>query len=179
VISANTVALSEEARWRLYLYVREGGSLLIGMNPDLSPELFHTSVRELLPGRIRAVSPSRVDRDQFRLLTEVKDLHPIFQPFAGPRRGDFSAVRFFKTAQLEADSSALVLGNFDDGTIALAEKQIEAGRSLLFLSTFDLTWNDLPIREVFVPFLYEMVDYLAGSSGRNREETRLYSRIAR
>ncbi len=161
IVSANLSTLPRAAKNRLTAYVRSGGSLIIGLNPAVSPDIFHSSFGELLPGRIESVSSPDAPRNRYRLLTGVNYQHPVFQPFSGPRHGDFGTVRFYGTARLEPDSSASVPGRFDDGTAALAEKPLGNGRTLLFLSTFDLSWNDFPIREVFVPFLYECIDYLA------------------
>ncbi len=175
VVSANLSALPRAAKDRLTGYVRSGGSLIIGLNPAVSPRILNSSFGELLPGRIESVSTPDAPRDRYRLLTDVNYQHPVFQPFSGPRHGDFGTVRFYGTARLEPDSSASVPGRFDDGSAALAEKPLGNGRTLLFLSTFDLSWNDFPIREVFVPFLYECIDYLASRGSMYERAARAYS----
>ena len=174
VVSANLSALPRAAKDRLTGYVRSGGSLIIGLSPAVSPDIFHTSFGELLPGRIESVSSPDAPRDRYRQLTDVNYQHPVFQPFSGPRHGDFGTVRFYGTARLDPDSSASVPGRFDDGSAALAEKPLGNGRTLLFLSTFDLSWNDFPIREVFVPFLYECIDYLASRGSMYDRASRAY-----
>ncbi len=174
VISANLSALPRAAKNRLNGYVRSGGSLIIGLNPAVSPDIFNSSFGELLPGRIESVSSPDSSRDQYRLLTDVNYQHPVFQPFSGPRHGDFGTVRFYRTARLAPDSSAAVPARFDDGNAAIAEKPLGNGRTLLFLSTFDLSWNDFPIREVFVPFLYESIDYLASRGAMHVGATGAY-----
>ncbi len=174
VVSANLSALPRAAKERLTGYVRSGGSLIIGLNPAVSSDIFNSSFGELLPGRIESVSSPDTPRDRYRLLTDVNYQHPVFQPFSGPRHGDFGTVRFYGTAGLEPDSSASVPGRFDDGSVAFAEKPLGNGRTLLFLSTFDLSWNDFAIREVFVPFLYECIDYLASRGSMYEREARAY-----
>ena len=174
VVFANLSALPRAAKDRLTGYVRSGGSLIIGLNPAVSPRILNSSFGELLPGRIESVSSPDAPRDRYRLLTGVNYQHPVFQPFSGPRHGDFGTVRFYGTARLEPDSSASVPGRFDDGSAALAEKPLGNGRTLLFLSTFDLSWNDFPIREVFVPFIYECIDYLATRGSMYERAGRAY-----
>lgn len=174
VVSANLSALPRAAKNRLTGYVRSGGSLIIGLNPAVSSDIFNSSFGELLPGRIESVSSPDTPRDRHRLLTDVNYQHPVFQPFSGPRHGDFGTVRFYGTAGFEPDSSASVPGRFDDGGAALAEKPLGNGRTLLFLSTFDLSWNDFAIREVFVPFLYECIDYLASRGSMYERAARAY-----
>ncbi len=174
VISANLSVLPWAARTRLTDYVRSGGSLIIALNPALSPDIFHSSFGELLPGRITSLSSPDAPRDRYRLLTDVNYQHPVFQPFSGPRHGDFGTVRFYRTARLDPDSTASVPARFEDGSAAVAEKPLGNGRTFLILSTFDLSWTDFPIREVFVPFLYESIDYLASRGTMLGHGTGLY-----
>ncbi len=58
-----------------------------------------------------------------------------------------------------------MLARFDDGTPALMERQIRRrdGR-LLWMSTLDLEWNDLPVKPVFLPFVHTVTKYLADYS---------------
>lgn len=174
VVSANLSVLPRAAKDRLTGYVRSGGSLIIALNPAVSSGIFNSSFGELLPGRIASLSSPDSPRDRYRLLTDVNYQHPVFQPFSGPRHGDFGTVRFYRTARFEPDSSASVPARFDDGAAAVAEKPLGNGRTFLVLSTFDLAWTDFPIREVFVPFLYESIDYLASRGTMHERGTGLY-----
>ena len=174
VISANLSVVPRAAKDRLTGYVRSGGSLIIALNPAVSSGIFNSSFGELLPGRIASLSSPDGPRDRYRLLTDVNYQHPVFQPFSGPRHGDFGTVRFYRTARFEPDSSASVPARFDDGAAAVAEKPLGNGRTFLVLSTFDLAWTDFPIREVFVPFLYESIDYLASRGTMHEHGAGLY-----
>lgn len=174
VISANLSVLPRAAKDRLTGYVRSGGSLIIALNPAVSSGIFNSSFGELLPGRIASLSSPDLPRDRYRLLTDVNYQHPVFQPFSGPRHGDFGTVRFYRTARFEPDSSASVPARFNDGAAAVAEKPLGNGRTFLVLSTFDLAWTDFPIREVFVPFLYESIDYLASRGTMHERGAGLY-----
>ncbi len=174
VVSANLSVLPRAAKDRLTGYVRTGGSLIIALNPAVSSGIFNSSFGELLPGRIASLSSPDGPRDRYRLLTDVNYQHPVFQPFSGPRHGDFGTVRFYRTARFEPDSSASVPARFDDGAAAVAEKPLGNGRTFLVLSTFDLAWTDFPIREVFVPFLYESIDYLASRGTMHERGAGLY-----
>src|SRR5690606_38877901 len=52
--------------------------------------------------------------------------HPVFEPFSGPRSGDFTAARVFQYRPLSGD--ARVLARFADGGIALTEQPVGKGR---------------------------------------------------
>ena len=49
---------------------------------------------------------------------------------------------------------AQVLARFDAGAPALVERQVGSGRVLLWASTLDLSWSDLPLKPVFLPFVH-------------------------
>jgi hypothetical protein len=54
-----------------------------------------------------------------------------------------------------------VLARFDDGTAALLERKTGAGRVLMWTSSLDLDWSDLPVKPVFLPFVHTLTKYLA------------------
>jgi hypothetical protein len=87
--------------------------------------------------------------------------HPLFRPFRAARGGDFSSLRVFRYRPLELPDSATVLAWMDDGSAVMAELRHGAGRVLLWGSDLGNSWNDLPLRGVFLPTLHEMVRYLA------------------
>ncbi len=55
--------------------------------------------------------------------------------------------------------SSIVLASLEDGTPLLIEQTFGKGRSLLFTSSFNMDWNDLPLKSVFLPFLHQLVKY--------------------
>lgn len=114
-----------------------------------------TSEAGLLPG----LPGAPIDRASGRsaMLANLNVSHPIFEPFQGPRRGDFSSARFFRYRGLTVGDGAAVLARFDDGTPALAERRVGQGRVLLWTSTLDTSWSDFVLRPVFLPFLHGLV----------------------
>ena len=80
-------------------------------------------------------------------------------------------VAFRGAAAIGEDAGARVLGRFDDGTPALVEHEVGAGRALLFASDLNGAWNDFPRRPGFVPFVHEAVRYVARLPRRVREVT--------
>ena len=87
--------------------------------------------------------------------------HAIFAPFRAPRSGDFSSVRVYGYRRLTPAADARVLARFDDGQPALVERTIGSGRMLVWTSGFDLAWNDLALKPVFLPFVHQTVRTLA------------------
>jgi hypothetical protein len=88
----------------------------------------------------------------------------VFEPFRAPRSGDFSAARIYGYRAVEPEASAQVLARFDAGAPALLERQVGAGRVLLWTSTLDLSWSDMPLKPVFLPFVHRAARHLSGYS---------------
>jgi hypothetical protein len=88
--------------------------------------------------------------------------HAVFEPFRAPRSGDFSASRFYAYRALRAAKDATVLARFDTGEPALVERQAGRGRVVVFASTLDLSWNDLALKPMFLPFVHQLGRHLSG-----------------
>lgn len=86
--------------------------------------------------------------------------HVVFELFKTPRSGDFSSVRFFRYRPIGTAAGDQVLARFADGTVAMAERKVGAGRVIAFGSTLDGDWNDLVLKPVFVPLLHQVARYL-------------------
>jgi hypothetical protein len=85
----------------------------------------------------------------------------VFEVFRAPRSGDFSTVRIYGYRNVMPAEGAQVLARFDAGAPAVLERRLGAGRVLLWTSTLDLSWGDLPLKPVFLPFIQRSVRYLA------------------
>jgi hypothetical protein len=55
---------------------------------------------------------------------------------------------------------AQVLARFDAGAPAVIERRVGAGRVLLWASTLDQSWTDLPVRSVFLPVVHRAAIHL-------------------
>jgi len=143
----------------LRTYVEGGGGLLVVLGERIR---WPQELADLLPGVVGGIV-DRADASGARL-GHLDYEHPVFEIFRGPRTGDFTRARFFRSRNLQvADSAAgRVLARFDDGSVALAEKQVGKGRVLAWTSTMDAFWNDLPRQAVFLPFLHQVVRYASG-----------------
>ncbi len=75
--------------------------------------------------------------------------HPMFEAFRAPRSGDFSAARFYGYRAVTRARDGVVLARFDDGAPALLERQMGAGRVLMWMSSLDSL--ERPRREAGVP----------------------------
>jgi hypothetical protein len=144
---------------RLKAFVEGGGGLLVGLGRRSGTRAWSGEGANLLPVSAGAEVRSP---DRGATLSYLDYSHPIFEPFSAPRSGDFSAARFFRYRVVSAATAGGILARFDDGSVALAEKQVGEGSVLLWTSTLDRFWNDLALQPVFLPFMHQMARYLGG-----------------
>ena len=156
LVIVNDVQVSSVAADRLSRFVERGGGLLTIAGPRGTWPQERAAGAAALPGDV-------VDRTrgQAARLVGLEYGHPVFEPFRAPRSGDFSAARFYGYRTAALQPGAQVLARFEDGTPALVDRKVGAGRTLLWTSAVDLDWTDLPLKPVFLPFVHQAVRYLA------------------
>lgn len=156
VIILNDVPISDAAAARLVTFVEGGGGLMIALGPRGS---WPASRAAWLPA---SIGPP-VDRTRGAARLSGMDYgHAIFEPFRAPRSGDFSTARFYSYRALSAAKDASVLARFDTGEPALVERNAGRGRVLVYASTLDLSWNDLALKPMFLPFVHQLGRHLSG-----------------
>ncbi|HVT39656.1 MAG TPA: BatA domain-containing protein [Gemmatimonadaceae bacterium] len=134
-----------------------GGAGLLVVPGDLTTDRWPAEWRALIPLRLGAV----VDRTASAggTLASVNYGHPVFELFSAPRSGDFSTARLFRYRAMTAPGDSGVLARFDDGSPALVEGATSGGKVLVWGSTLDEYWTDLPLQPVFLPFIHELAKY--------------------
>jgi hypothetical protein len=144
---------------RLVDYVQNGGGLLVALGDRAAPRDRPAYASELLP----ATADAPIDRsaDRGGTLGYIDRSHPIFELFSAPRSGDFSTPRFFRYRSITPAPGDEQLARFDDGHVALLERKVGRGRVLIWASSFDGIWNDLPLQPVFLPVAHQMAKYAA------------------
>ncbi|MBI4263671.1 MAG: BatA domain-containing protein [Acidobacteria bacterium] len=155
VVVLNDVAVSTGLGRRLARFVEAGGGLLVAIGPRAS----WPQEADVLPATVEApVDRTRGDPARVGALEYG---HAVFEPFRAPRSGDFAAARIYGYRAVTPGPMAQVLARFDGGAPALVERRAGNGRVLLWASTLDLAWSDLPLKPVFLPFVHQAMRHLA------------------
>jgi hypothetical protein len=87
--------------------------------------------------------------------------HAIFKPFAKSTRVALNSAQFFAYMNVEAKPGAVVLAKYEDGSPVFVESSKDDHGMLVFNSTVDTRWNDLPLKPSFVPLFHEIIRYLS------------------
>ena len=155
VVLLNDVAVPSALARRLQRYVQDGGGLFVAAGPRAS----WPGDVDLLPAAVgRPVDRTRGDVAR---VGGLEYAHPVFEPFRAPRSGDFASIPVYGYRTLTTVADAQVLARFDAGAPAVVERRVGSGRVLLWGSTLDTTWTDLPRRAVFLPFVHRSMRHLA------------------
>ena len=153
VVISDVPRLSSLFSERLRNYVEAGGSVLLAVGPKI------TLAREapLYGKRLGEARYVPREGERFQVAGEVDVSHPALRLVERFRR-----VKFFRYAQLWTGEDDEVAARFADGSPMLVEHKVGDGRLLVFASSLDNVWSDLPVHPVFVPFAVESARYLSG-----------------
>ncbi|MGH7656548.1 MAG: BatA domain-containing protein [Gemmatimonadaceae bacterium] len=143
----------------------EAGTGLLVAPGDVPAARWSADWAPLMPARLGPV----IDRthDAGATVASVDYGHPVFELFSAPHSGDFSTAHVFRYRQLVAPGDSGVIARLDDGAPALVEKSVGGGKVLVWASSLDEYWTDLPLQPVFLPFVHELAKY-AGRYGDSR-----------
>jgi hypothetical protein len=129
----------------------------LGPNADLG---FWGSVDGFPAKPVRKVDVSSERGRTVAYLTSYDRNHGIFKPFQGSSRLGLNTAQFFDYTELQPVTGAAVVAKFDNGAPALVESAPENRGMLVFASSLDKIWNDLPLKPSFVPFVHQSARYL-------------------
>jgi len=129
------------------LFVAAGGRASWPQDVDVLPATFGSTVD-------RTGGPAA-------RLASVEYGHAIFEPFRGPRSGNFAAALVYEYRNLNPGANAQVLARFDAGAPALLERRVGKGRVLVWATGLDRPSSDLPLKPVFPVFMQQSMRYLA------------------
>ena len=95
---------------------------------------------------------------------EVDTTHPALRGVEELRSANFT-----RAVSVEPTEADRVLMRLADGTPLLLERSLGSGRVLLFTSSLDKEWNDLPLQPAFVPLMARIANELLGGAGFTSE----------
>jgi hypothetical protein len=155
VVVTNDAVIPSSTADRLARFVERGGGLLVAAGERGS---WPSNGPDVLPAALGA--PVDHTRGDAARLGALEYSHPVFEIFRAPRSGDFSAARFYGYRALTPVAGAQILARFDDGSAAAVERRVGNGKVIAWASTFDVSWNDLAVKPVFLPFVHNLMTHL-------------------
>lgn len=155
VIIVNDAALNQALASQLIKFVESGGGLIIAAGPHTEASAFNQAFANIAPAKLEEAVQLRGD---YVVLSEIKTDHPIFELFR--QSGRLAAARVFGFHRAAPREGAAVVARFENGSPALIEAAHGSGKMLLFTSTLDASWNDLPLTPIYLPLVRQMARHL-------------------
>ena len=144
-----------------------GVGLFIALGDHVDPDAYNDSLGDLLPRALHLLKTSTEQgaEEHAARFGVIEWMHPLFRIFGPADRESLESARTFRYALLKPDpgSQAHTIASYDDGSPALLEGRLGAGRVLLYTSSASRTWTDWPIRSSFLPVLQQAVSWLASA----------------
>ena len=163
IVLCNVEALSPQVRQGLHQFVTDGGGLIFFAGHQVDPTryntLFYGSDTPLLPAALG--EPVQQPEEAPVTLQLANGTHEALAVFSGDAAEMLTRSRFYRYLSVDEDEAgeADVLLSYEDGRPFLLERSLGRGRVLLFTSTADRDWTDLPTRIAYVPLLHSLVGY--------------------
>jgi len=175
IVLANVARLDEPAVASLDRYVREGGTLVVFPGDKVDRGFYNSALYRkgegLLPCSLGDVVGDAADRKQaIHISSDVGD-HPFVRLFREQRAIRLSSPAFFRYCRLEnlrTESGARVVCTFENGAPATVEGLAGKGRVVVFASTADDEWNDMPSWPAYLALMQEILGQAARDPGVSR-----------
>ncbi len=167
LVLADVEGVTQAQADHLAKYVRSGGGLLVFLGPHVEPviynKLLYAKGTGVLPARLVDIVATLGKGQEYLHLDDIDMSHPVFELFAKPLSGDLTVPRFTGAFKLDTAEckEAKVLAKFDNGLIAVVEREFGEGKCVLIASTAGTTWTNFPKRMVYLPFVQQLVKYLS------------------
>ncbi len=176
VIMANVPDCSEAVLKAIGQYLRRGGGLMVFPGGRVNVPFYNDQLLSrysFLPAAL-GVARGQADQDEKYFTLQDKDYqHSVVSIWNDPGSGTLGSAHFYRVfaltpapslkagpgrpraeqKQQEAGDPQVIL-KYSDGTPAVMERTWGMGRVVLFSSTADTAWNDLPVRLAFVPLIH-------------------------
>jgi hypothetical protein len=181
IILANVADFSEATLKGLEQYLRRGGGLIVFPGGRVNVTFYNEQLLKrfnFLPAALGQLRGEAEQDEKFITFQEKDYTHPVVSIWNDPAAGTLGSARFFRsfelkpasptarpagstlqrpgaaTAQAQEAGDPHIILKYSDGVPAAMERAWGLGRVVLFSSTADTAWNDLPVRLAFVPLVH-------------------------
>lgn len=152
----------------LVAFVRAGGAVVISGGDNVTADRYNAALGSILPAPLRRPR-ALAGATEPGVPLALPDLeHELFGPFARSGRALFGRVRANRVLTLdpyEDGPEVHTALRWEGGLPALVEREVGAGRVILWTGSFDAAWGNLPLQAVFMPMVQRLVVWLGAEAG--------------
>lgn len=151
-------------------FVKAGGGLLLFPGPATDAKRLNADLKQLLPATLE---PRKTLTEEEALTLHPDSIpatHPAMAVFRDTSTMNLASARFLTYFPLApvSDDSAKVILRFSNGDPALVERRVGLGKVILAASSAGTTWNQLPLKPIYVPYVYQLLSYLGQGATAHR-----------
>lgn len=169
VFLCNVETLPFEKIRELETFAKEGGAVIFTLGNKVDAQAYNNSFSSLLPHRLHTAKTfsgnSPLSEEQPLRLKTTEPIHPVINILSETHMNTLSFAKFYRVFYVDptplGDSRTIL--SFSDNTPALIERQVAKGKTLLFTSSIDRDWTDLPVKSFFLPLMQQLCKYVSGS----------------
>ena len=160
VMLCNVAALSDAFVTKLQNFLRQGGGVLIFGGDKFQPESYSQRLSQVLPAELRE---KKLGPEASGEKVGKFDLdHPALQNLSeSTLQESIKSARVWGYTRAGAPGKAALI-SLANGDPLLLEQKVGAGRLMLFTTSADRDWSDLPVKTVYLPLIQSLTQYLAG-----------------
>ncbi len=151
----------------LRAHLRAGGGVVLGMGSQVTIDRYNAALGDLLPAPLAGLASLADPMEAPVALAMPETADPLFRPFSRGGRAGFRRAGVWRVAQLapyEDRGDVTTLLRTATGVPVLVRRVHGRGALLLWTSTFDRAWTDLPLQAVFVPLVQQLVSTLGADA---------------
>jgi hypothetical protein len=156
VIVNDSERVSDQLAASIRSYVERGGGVILVAGRHAEAADFNRAFESISPAKVGDAVQTR----SYALMSQVSADHPVFKVFS--QGGRLASTRIFGYRRVTLGEGATTLAALDDGSPLIAERTSGRGKVLLFATTLDTAWNDLPVTQMFLPVMRQMLEYIGG-----------------
>ncbi len=153
VVAADAGVLGAAETEDLREYVAGGGALFLALGQRSGG----LSIVPVTGHEYSATTQIGARSDGFTIVGAMDSGHPAM---AGTE--ELRMAKFFRFTALTPQDGDQVMAELEQGAPLLIDHALGEGRVVLFASSLDRAWNDLPVLPVFVPLVAGVTAYLSG-----------------
>jgi len=161
VVLANVRSLAADQWKRLARFVRGGGGLFIAVADQADSENYNRNARELLPAALVRIDERNPDAAELPTLQIANRASAVLSDLGDQPVGGLLAAKFSRAWRVEPAADAHVLLRLNDGNAALIKRSVGRGRVMLWTSSLNMAWNNLPAKPDFVALVLNIAGSLA------------------
>lgn len=168
VVLADIPNISEELGKRLAQFTNRGGGLMVFLGDQVDAEQYNKNLvgehGPVLPAQLTEVA-AHDDPSKGWGIAPVKSSHPLAQVVSSLPRDLTSTARFHSVVRaVPQPGSEIILGLEGDSPLLLTHQDPLKGRVMLFTSSADRSWNNLPLHPLFTILLQQSSTMLSSDT---------------